>query len=109
MVTVTSADLLRDVERRELLVNAELDSKITSIVLEYAVHAPADRPLPPELSLRDEIGLDSFALVSLILRLGDEFNVDFLEETSRLGVSLQEILTFGDLVKLGRAAADLQR
>jgi acyl carrier protein len=87
----------------------EIESKITSLVLEYAVHAPPDRPLRPEFSLRDEIGLDSFALVSLMLRLGEEFDVDFLEESSRLGVSFQEISTFGDLVRLSRAAADLPR
>jgi acyl carrier protein len=89
--------------------NAEVESKITSLLLEYAVHAPTERPLRPEFSLRDDIGLDSFALVSLILRLGDEFNVDFLEEISRLGVNLQEMLTFGDLLRLGRAAVDLPR
>jgi acyl carrier protein len=81
----------------------EVESKITNIVLEYAIHAPPDRPLRPEFSLRGEIGLDSFALVSLMLRLGEEFNVDLVEESSRLGMQLHEISTFGDLVRLGRA------
>ena len=87
----------------------EIESKITSLVLEYAIHAPPDRPLRPEFTLRDEIGLDSFALVSLMLRLGDEFDVDFVEESARLGIGLHEISTFGDLVRLGRAATDLPR
>ena len=73
------------------------------------MHAPPDRPLRPEFSLRDEIGLDSFALVSLMLRLGDEFKVDFVEESSRLGFNLHEISTFGDLVRLGRAVTELRR
>jgi acyl carrier protein len=80
-----------------------MESQITNLVLEYALTAPADRPLRAEYSLRDEIGLDSFALVSLMLRLGEEFSVDLAEESSRLGINMQEILTFGDLVGLARA------
>jgi acyl carrier protein len=89
--------------------NVELESMITNLVLEYAMHAPPDRPLRPEFSLRDEIGLDSLALVSLMVRLGEEFEVDFVEESSRLGLNLHEIATFGDLVRLGRAVTDLPR
>jgi acyl carrier protein len=76
---------------------------ITDLVLEYALNAPAERPLRAELSLRDEIGLDSFSLVSVMLRLGEELKVDLAEESSRLGIDLQQISTFGDLVRLGRA------
>jgi acyl carrier protein len=86
-----------------------VEGKITDLVLEYALHAPADRPLGPELSLRDEIGLDSFSLVSLMLRLGEEFNVDLAEESARLGIDLGAISTFGDLVKLGRAFSENRR
>ena len=82
-----------------------VESKITDLVLEYALNAPADRPLRSEYSLRDQIGLDSFALVSLMLRLGEDFNVDLTEESTRLGINMQEILTFGDLVRMARAIA----
>lgn len=82
--------------------SASIEATITGLVLEYALHAPADRPLRPEMSLREEIGLDSFSLVSLMLRLGEEFNVDLAEESTRLGINLEEISTFGDLVRLGR-------
>jgi acyl carrier protein len=94
-LTVTDQDSVPSVE-----------SRITALVLEYALHAPTDRPLGLELSLRDEIGLDSFSLVSLMLRLGEEFNVDLAEESSRLGINLEEISTFGDLVRLGRTFSD---
>jgi acyl carrier protein len=80
-----------------------VESMITDLVLEYALHAPPERPLRAELSLRDEIGLDSFSLVSVMLRLGEELKVDLAEEASRLGIDLQQIATFGDLVRLGRA------
>jgi acyl carrier protein len=83
-----------------------VESKITDLVIEYAVHPPADRPLRPELSLRDDIGLDSFSLVSLMLRLGEEFGVDLAEESTRLGVSLEAISTFGDLVRFGRVLSE---
>ena len=81
---------------------SSVESKITSLVLEYALQAPDDRPLRPEYSLRDEIGLDSFALVSLMLRLGEELNVDLAEESGRLGIDLQQIVTFGDLVRMAK-------
>ena len=86
-----------------------VESKITDLVLEYALHAPADRPLRSEFSLRDEIGLDSFSLVSLMLRLGEEFNVDLAEESTRLGIDLGSISTFGDLVRLGHAFSETPR
>ena len=82
-----------------------VESMITDLILEYALNAPAERPLRAELSLRDEIGLDSFSLVSVMLRLGEELNVDLMEESTRLGIDLQNILTFGDLVRLSRAIA----
>jgi acyl carrier protein len=86
-----------------------VDSKITGLVQEYALNAPAERVLTPELSLRDELGLDSFSLVSLMLRLGEEFNVDFAEESARLGINLEQIATFGDLLRLGRAFSEAAR
>jgi acyl carrier protein len=84
---------------------SKINDKITDLVLEYALHPPEERPLRPELSLREEIGLDSFALVSLMLRIGEEFSVDLAEESSRAGINLQEISTFGDLLKLGQTFA----
>ena len=83
-----------------------IEAKMTELVLEYALHPPDDRPLRAGASLRDDIGLDSFALVSLMLRLGEEFNVDLAEESTRLGIEMQEILTFGDLVRMARAISD---
>jgi acyl carrier protein len=88
---------------------AAVDAKIARLVQEYALNAPADRPLDPGLSLRDDIGLDSFSLVSLMLRLGEEFNVDFAEESARLGINLEQIATFGDLLRLGRSLSEAAR
>jgi hypothetical protein len=41
-----------------------------------------------------------------MLRLGEEFEVDLAEESTRLGINMQEILTFGDLVRMARAISD---
>jgi acyl carrier protein len=82
-----------------------VESMITDLILEYALNAPADRPLRAEFTLRDEIGLDSFSLVSVMLRLGEELNVDLMEASTRLGIDLQQISTFGDLVRLSRAVS----
>jgi acyl carrier protein len=79
-----------------------VEMMITDLVLEYALNAPPERPLRSELSLKDEIGLDSFSLVSVMLRLGEALNVDLAEESSRMGIDLQQISTFGDLVRIGR-------
>jgi acyl carrier protein len=87
---------------------ASVEHKITGLVLEYALQAPEERPLRPEYSLRDEIGLDSFALVSLMLRLGEELNVDLAEESGRLGIDLQQIVTFGDLVRMAKTLSTVK-
>ena len=68
--------------------------------------AQAHRDRYADRVMRSRIFLSSclaFALVSLMLRLGEEFSVDLAEESSRLGINMQEILTFGDLVSLARA------
>jgi acyl carrier protein len=80
-----------------------IESMVTNLVLEYAMNAPPERPLGAGLSLRGEIGLDSFSLVSVMLRLGEELNVDLVEEATRRGVDFQNISTFGDLVRLANA------
>jgi len=85
------------------MVDPQVSEKISALVREYALNAPPERTLGDELSLRDDIGLDSFSLVSLLLRLGEEYNVDFAEESARLGINLEQISTFGDLLHLGQA------
>jgi len=86
--------------------DGSIEARMTDLVLEYAVRAPADRPLRADCSLRNEIGLDSFSLVSLVLRIGEEFDVDLGDETSPSGMRVGRIVTFGDLVALGRAVAE---
>jgi acyl carrier protein len=78
-----------------------LDEKVTRLVLEYAQDVPAGpRPLDPALSLRGDLAVDSLSLVSLMVRLGEEFGVLDLEEW---GAELANLQTVGDLVGFGKA------
>jgi acyl carrier protein len=76
-----------------------LETRITDILLEYAQRAPEMRPLDAALSLHDDLEIESLQLVSVALRLGDELEVDLIEQ----GVELANLKTVGDLVSLGRS------
>ena len=71
---------------------------VERLVLEYAESVPASRPLDDNLSLHDDLAIESLSLVSLALRLGDEFGVDVVDS----GLELGGIKTFGDLVNVAR-------
>jgi len=71
---------------------------VESLVVEYAQSLPATRPLDPRLSLRNDLVIESLSLVSLAVRLGDEFGVDVVD----LGLELGDLKTLGDLVNMAR-------
>lgn len=77
---------------------AGLEARIHQLVLEYA-QTPSAPPLPPSLSLRRDLSIDSLSLVALTLRLGDELRVDLLQA----GIDLSRLDTVGDLLSLGRS------
>ncbi len=74
-------------------------SRVERLLLEYAQTIPKKRPLEAGLDLREELGLESLALVSLVLRMADELGVDAIE----LGVELGAVKTVGDLVGVAQA------
>ncbi len=78
-----------------------LEARVTRLVLEYAQapKLPTARPLPAGLNLRTDLEIESLSLVSLAIRLGEEFEVDLVDE----GMDLSNLMTVGDVVKLGRA------
>jgi hypothetical protein len=65
----------------------------------------ACRPLGPQLdrrwSLRDDLGIESLSLVSLVVRLGDELGVDAADDA----LDLSALRTVGDLVTLAHRLA----
>lgn len=79
----------------------DLEEMVTRLVLEYAQDVPAGpRPLDPALTLRGDLAVDSLSLVSLMVRLGEEFGVLDLEEW---GAELERLETISNLTDFARA------
>lgn len=81
-----------------LMVEETMELRVERLVLEYARVAPKTRPLERRLSLQDDLAIESLSLVSLALRLGDEFGVNVVD----MGLELGAIKTFGDLLDVAR-------
>jgi acyl carrier protein len=75
-----------------------MQTRLERLVLEYAQTAPEARPLEARLSLQNDLSIESLSLVSLALRLGDEFGVNVVDMDLELGA----VKTFGDLVKVAQ-------
>lgn len=75
----------------------DIEGTVTRLVLEYA-QADVSAPLDPRLTLRDDLALESLALVSLAVRLGDELGRDVTDEAT----TLARLETVGDLFALAR-------
>jgi acyl carrier protein len=74
------------------------EARVERLVLEYAQKVPESQPLDANLSLQDDLAIESLSLVSLALRLGTEFGLDIVE----LDVDLGRLKTFGDVVNMAR-------
>ncbi|MGD0675023.1 MAG: acyl carrier protein [Polyangiaceae bacterium] len=81
------------------------EARVERLVLEYAQTLPDRRPLDVNLSLREDLAIESLSLVSLTVRLGDELGVDVLDS----GVELGAVKTLGDLVQVANALSRLRR
>ncbi len=75
---------------------------VTQILLEYAQIPPKSLPLSRVLSLKGDLAIESLSLVSVALRLGEEFEVDVIDA----GLEMDRLNTVGDLFEL---AQTLQR
>ena len=80
------------------MVEETMEMRVERLVLEYAQTVPEARPLEARLSLQNDLAIESLSLVSLALRLGDEFGVNVVD----MGLELGAVKTFGDLVKIAR-------
>jgi acyl carrier protein len=78
------------------------DDRIDELVREYAQARPPPGPLDAAASLRDDLGVESLALVSLIVRLGDELGVDAGEAALDMG----GLVTVADLRALARRISE---
>ncbi len=75
-----------------------LENLVGAILAEYAHSSVVGSLAHPELSLRNDLSIESLALVSVVLKLGDELGVDVVDS----GFELHAIQTVGDLLQLGR-------
>jgi acyl carrier protein len=73
------------------------EEQVTRLLAGYAQRPLGPRP-DPRLSLRDDLGIESLSLVSLVVRLGDELGVDASDDA----IDLAGLSTVGDLVALAR-------
>ena len=74
-----------------------LEGWVGRVLAEYA-QKPLAVPLDARLSLRDDLGVESLSLVSLLVRLGDELGVDASDD----GLELGGLVTVGDLVAMAQ-------
>ena len=77
-----------------------IEAKVSRLITEYA-QAPVAGGSPAtsldhNLTLRGDLAIDSLALVSLTIRLGEEFNVDIVES----GLEFGQLQTVGDLMAI---------
>jgi acyl carrier protein len=79
---------------------ASLETRIGGILLEYAQVAKT-LPLDASLSLRGDLAIESLSLVSVVLRIGDEFGVDIANTDTELELSRFE--TVGDMLALAQS------
>jgi acyl carrier protein len=78
-----------------------LEARVSRLITEYAQTPPtgaSPTALDHRLSLRGDLAIDSLALVSLTIRLGEEFNVDVVES----GLEFGQLQTVGDLLAIAK-------
>ncbi len=76
--------------------NAGVAERVNRLILEYAQVRPAEASaakLDGKLTLRGDLAIDSLALVSLTIRVGEEFEVDVVES----GLDFSQLETVRDL------------
>lgn len=84
---------MRSKRNQELIINSEsVEGRISTILAEYLPLSSSDIPYDSSISL----GLESLALVSVILRIGDEFGVDVIDSA----MEMNSVTTVGDLYSL---------
>lgn len=55
-----------------------------------------DLPVKPEMSLRDDLGVDSIELMEFVIALEDEFNINIPDEDVDQMVRMSDLLTYLD-------------
>jgi len=74
-----------------------MSERVARLLLPHAQAGCSDTSLSPRLSIRDELAIESLALVSVLVDLGAELEIDISESA----IELSQIQTVGDLIGLG--------
>ena len=82
-----------------------LEDRVSEILIEYARTAPKTVPLTSEVSLRDDLAIESLSLVSVVLRFEDDFGLEIVDSAP----DLNSLRTVGDVVNLVRTLLDTKR
>ena len=81
--------------------NETNEARVDRLVRQYSQTVLDPRPLDAAVNLREDLGIESLALVSLIVRMGDELGVDVVDS----GIELGAAKTVGDLVRVAHTLA----
>ena len=76
-----------------------IEDTVSSALIDYVQDAPKNGFFEPYRSLRDDLGIESLTLVSIILRIADELGVDPMSFSGELTPPT----TVGDLLALGKS------
>lgn len=78
--------------------SSSLDATIAQLIREVLPRRMLQVQMSDELSLREDLGIDSIGLMSLAFRLEEEFSIDLMEHTEEV----TSVRTVGDVQRLIR-------
>ncbi len=76
-----------------------IEDTVSSALIDYVQDVPKNGFFEPHRSLRDDLGIESLTLVSIILRIADELGMDPMSFSGELTPPA----TVGDLLALGKS------
>lgn len=81
-------------------VENEIEQKILALLGEFIPHKKKLREITKETELKQELGVNSIGLLSLVFRVEEEFDVDLSQLD--FGLELARLRTVGDLLRISK-------
>ena len=81
-------------------VETEIEENILTLLSEFIPRKKKLREITEETELQRELGVNSIALLSLVFRVEEEFNVDLSQID--FGAELAKLRTVGDLLRISK-------
>jgi len=76
------------------------EAKVMALIVEAVPAQYRRRAITPELRLKQDLGMDSIAMLALLFRFEQAFQVDL--STVDVGATLAQLRTVGDTFAVGR-------